>query len=217
LQEGVEKDDGFVSTVQIERIGSMDMPVPVKAVFEDGTEQTGFTLRGLETSTLRFESNARLADVVLDPDGRLAMLDSTRPATTLDLVNRVSDLPWSGAGEKALEIYPELKEVELKRAYSLFKLGLVLCEGGYYPESLETLKKASGVVRRTSMKFATLVWIGHLQDLLGNREEALEFYNRALEFENNRGLWMVHDQYDIRIDRKWVEDRLKTPFTLESK
>ena len=55
-----------------------------------------------------------------------------------------------------------------------------------------------------------LVWMGHLKDLSGKREEALKYYNEALKHDTGRT--MQHDQYGMRISRQWVEERLKTPF-----
>ena len=58
--------------------------------------------------------------------------------------------------------------------------------------------------------FATLVWLGHLNDLNGNREEGLKYYNKALE--NDTGETIQHDQFGLKINRKWVEERLLTQF-----
>jgi hypothetical protein len=60
------------------------------------------------------------------------------------------------------------------------------------------------------MKFAALVWEGHLLDLLGRRTEAVAAYQEALKIPGQPS--MRHDQYGMTIDKKWVEERLKTPF-----
>jgi len=59
--------------------------------------------------------------------------------------------------------------------------------------------------------FTVNAWLGHLQDLLGEREKALDFYREALK--NDTGRTMRHDQWGLKVDRAWVEERLKTPFT----
>jgi hypothetical protein len=56
-----------------------------------------------------------------------------------------------------------------------------------------------------------IVWQGHLFDLLGRREDALRCYRQALA-QGFTGP-MRHDQYNMVIDRKWVEERLAMPFT----
>ena len=69
----------FRSTVMVRRLGTMRMPIPVKAVFEDGSAQTKVTERGLDTDILTFESRARLKEAVLNPEKKLAMLDEPLP------------------------------------------------------------------------------------------------------------------------------------------
>lgn len=93
---------------------------------------------------------------------------------------------------------------------SWFKLGLTLFDGGYYKESFNAFEKFTEFNPPKLDHFAALVWMGHLQDLFGNREEALKYYNEALK--HDIGFTMRHDQWGMKIDRQWVEERLKTPF-----
>jgi hypothetical protein len=53
--------------------------------------------------------------------------------------------------------------------------------------------------------------MGHLKDLLNQRDEAIGYYREALKYES--GDFMQHSQFRMRIDRKWVEKRLQAPFT----
>ena len=48
-------------------------------------------------------------------------------------------------------------------------------------------------------------------DLRGERAQALVHYRRALEFDTGR--YMTHSQFGMRIDRRWIEKRLETPFS----
>jgi hypothetical protein len=59
--------------------------------------------------------------------------------------------------------------------------------------------------------FAAWTWKGHLNDLQGRREEAVACYRKALELDP--GTPLQHSQYSMTIDRRWVERRLRTPFT----
>jgi len=72
----------------------MKMPVPVKAVFEDGSGETKVTERGLDTDVLTFESRSRLKEAVLDPEKKLAMLDEPLAAIS-DEAARVLARGWS--------------------------------------------------------------------------------------------------------------------------
>jgi hypothetical protein len=47
-------------------------------------------------------------------------------------------------------------------------------------------------------------------DLLGRRPEAIQKYHAALAVPGTPQI--RHDQYKMKIDKAWVEDRLKTPF-----
>ena len=71
-----KKQDGdrHVTTVQIERFGTLTMPIPVEARFGDGSAQRATSDRLLRVSALRFESDAPVTEVVLDPDGALPLL-----------------------------------------------------------------------------------------------------------------------------------------------
>lgn len=50
-----------------------------------------------------------------------------------------------------------------------------------------------------------------MKDLMGERENALAHYREALKHDT--GEPMGHGWLRITMDRKWVEERLKTPFT----
>jgi len=62
----------------------------------------------------------------------------------------------------------------------------------------------------TDWAFAALVWQGHLLDLMGRRAEAVTQYQEALKVPGAPK--MQHSQYNLTIDKPWVEERLKTPF-----
>jgi tetratricopeptide (TPR) repeat protein len=121
----------------------------------------------------------------------------------------VNDLPWTDAGGAALDAYRKAVAAGLT-GDTWFKLGLVLFGGGSYPESLESFRALLRNATDASDRFGGLVWQGHLLDLLGRREEALQSYRWALLLPGN--LRMQHDQWGMVIDRKWVQERLSTPF-----
>ncbi|OGD24513.1 MAG: hypothetical protein A2Y69_13425 [Candidatus Aminicenantes bacterium RBG_13_59_9] len=58
-----------------------------------------------------------------------------------------------------------------------------------------------------------LGWMGLLKDLLGRRPEALTYYREALRFDTGQS--MRFDQFKIRMDKDWLEERLKKPFVRE--
>ncbi|MDH4198073.1 MAG: M1 family aminopeptidase [Candidatus Aminicenantes bacterium] len=203
--------DGFVTEVRVEfGPDSIRMPVPVEAAFEDGTRQTMFTDRFSPVSRLRFASRAKLKEARLDPERRLALLADALPKTADELADAVAALDWSGTGESALAIFKNPETAKITTARTFFKLGLLLFDGGFYKESGEAFQKCALLDAEKFNLFAVNAWLGHLQDLLGEREKALEFYREALK--NDTGQTMQHDQWGLRINRAWVEERLKTPF-----
>jgi tetratricopeptide (TPR) repeat protein len=64
------------------------------------------------------------------------------------------------------------------------------------------------------IKFAALGWMGLLKDLARQRPEALGFYREALKCDTGES--MDYRSLRILMDRKWIEERLKEPFTLEA-
>ncbi len=209
--------DRYISEVVIEAaLDSMLMPVSVKVVFEDGTSQVAMTDRLLRRNTLRFESRAKLKDVVLDPEGRLAMLTTPLPAVPEDLPELIGRRPWAGAGKDALKAFELAKNSGLKDANLWFSLGIKLVDPGYYAEAFEAMKHVLEANASKEMNFIALTWLGNLQDLLGHREQALSYYQEALKHDTG-GTAMRHDQWGISINRAWIEERLKTPFKLPGK
>lgn len=202
---------GFVSEVTVEYgLESIRMPVPLRAVFEDGASQVQWTDRFARVNRLRFESRTRLKEVVLDPEGRLAVVKETAPKTGSELADALENLEWTGTGEEALAIFKRPEATEIKDAHAWFKLGLLLFDGRHYPESFDAFKKCGELDRSEGNQFWTLVWLGQLKDLLGERDQAVAFYREALKHDTGRT--MQHDQYGMRINKAWVEERLKTPF-----
>jgi len=209
-QESIKEKDDYISRIKVECLGSLEMPVPVKAVFEDGSSQIQFTDRHFKVNTLKYKSRSKLKKAVIDPDMKLAMLKTPLSVTADDLSEVISQLPWEGAGEDAFKAFEKAKGFKLDKVSLWFKLGLTLFDGGYYKESFDAFQSVTELKPPQLTHFSSLVWMGHLKDLEGNREEALKYYNDALKHDT--GGTMQHSQFGMYINRKWVEERLKTPF-----
>jgi tetratricopeptide (TPR) repeat protein len=87
---------------------------------------------------------------------------------------------------------------------------MVLYDGGHYPEALEAFTRVEALADEDLWSFCALVWQGHVLDLLGRREEAVLKYRQALE--RDTGGTVRHDQYGMKLNRAWVEQRLEVPF-----
>jgi hypothetical protein len=197
----------FNCTVRVERLGLMRMPVTVSARFEDGSEQLAQTERLADLDELKFQAKSPLKEVVLEPGSVVAMIDSPLDRRRT-FAAKVGDMPWTGAGDAAVEAYHQACELKIEDLFTWFKLGLLLYDGRHYPEALEAMSRVGG--SDPDWGFAALVWQGHLLDLLGRRAEAVARYQEALKVPGSPK--MQHSQYKLIIDKTWVEERLKTPF-----
>jgi len=200
----------FDCTVRVERLGAMRMPVTVAARFAEGSEQRIQTDRLADLDELKFTAQSPLKEVVIDPDATVALAEAPSHAQR-ELMAKVNQMPWTGAGEAALKAYRQTRDMKIEDSGLWLKLGMTLYDGRYYPEALDAMMQLAGVPRSDSeLSFTALVWQGHLLDLLGRRAEAVERYQEALKMPGSP--IMRHDQYNLVLNKQWVEERLKTPF-----
>jgi len=206
-QECSPVSGGFECTVRVERAGEMRIPVTVAARFEDGSEQRFQTERLADLDELKLHAKSPLKEVVIEPDAAVALAEApTTPQR--QLIAKIQQMPWTGAGEAALDAYRQAREMKIEDVEFWGKLGLMLYDGRYYPEALEVMARlAQG---DSDWRFAAIVWQGHLLDLLGRRAEAVARYQEALKMPGSPR--MQHSQYSLTIDKPWVEQRLQTPF-----
>jgi tetratricopeptide (TPR) repeat protein len=197
----------FNCTVRVERLGEMQMPVTVAARFEDGSEQRAQTDRLADIDVLTFQAKAALREVVIEPDATVALAHGLYPPQR-ELTAWVGRMPWTGTPRAALEAYREARELKIDDTDTWAKLGMLLYDAQNYLEALEAMTEAAR--SDSSWRFAALVWQGHLLDLLGRRTEAVMRYQEALKIPGSPS--MEHSQYNLIIDKQWVQERLKTPF-----
>jgi tetratricopeptide (TPR) repeat protein len=133
--------------------------------------------------------------------------------TSEELQKEIKSLPWTGAGKRAVELFDKMQALNPTDQDIWMKLGLTLFDGRYYPQALEAFRRLSqlaAAAKDSAGEFVSLVWQGHLLDLLRRREEAVQSYKEALK--KDTGQTMRHDQYGMAVNRQWVEERLKTPY-----
>ncbi|MHC4120727.1 MAG: hypothetical protein ACYSWO_24815 [Planctomycetota bacterium] len=205
-------DDAYISEIEVHRLRDLKMPVPVAARFEDGTTQRAFTNRLRKVDTIYFESQSPLKDVQLDPEQALPLVVPPPPMTAEQLSQAVQDLPWVGAGKRALDVFHEAKKSGLADPDSRFKLALTLYDGKYYEQALDAFSEAQAQAKDDPLRaFVALAWQG---DLLGQRDEALKCYNEALEKSAKPEIAL--GPYGIELlNREWVQKRLAEPFRRE--
>ncbi len=209
--------DRYVSRIRVACSGTMRMPVPVEAVFEDGQRRRAFTERELDVSELRFDSSSPLAAATVDPDGVLPLVVPPPSAEERKLRSRLRDLPWVGVGEEALALWASAQQHGLEDAELVFKLAMLLYDGAYYDEALAGFKRVAATDANPIWAFICEVWQGHVLDLLGRRGDARAHYEAALRLCETQAMPPIrHDQYGIELNREWLRQRLQTPFQRES-
>lgn len=197
----------FDCRVQVERTGGLRTPITIAARFQDGSEQRARTERLADIDEMEFRAKAPLKEVVIEPDSAVALAEA--PETPVKLMAKIRQMPWTGVGAAALEAYRRVRELKITDAGTQGKLALLLYDGRYYQEALDLITQLQQL-EKSDWRFMALVWQGHLLDLLGRRAEAVGRYEEALKMEGSPN--MRHDQYNMTINKQWVEERLKTPF-----
>lgn len=210
-RDSVKEGDGYLSPVKISQLGTMRMPIPVKAIFEDGTDEVRSTDRLLDINILTFKSKSKLKEALLDPEKKLAMLDKPLSPISPEAAERLA-LGWESKDSPA--VYKAVKDEGIQNSDIWYWLGMHLFELGEYPDSFDCFRNVSDLEAGGLYKFAALGWMGILKDRAGKRTEALTHYREALKFDTGES--MRHDQFKITMDRKWVEERLKKPFSLQT-
>jgi len=93
-------------------------------------------------------------------------------------------------------------------ASTWFTLGIKLFTNGYNDQAYKSFSNATD--SSFAICFASYVWMGHIKDIQNQRKEAIIFYQKALTLYP--GFPMQHDQWNLIIDKTWIEERMKTPF-----
>lgn len=202
----------YISSIAVKSVGTLTMPVQVKAVFEDGTEQVKLAHRNLETNILKFESESELKEVVLDPGKRVPMLKEPLP----EIPQKVANLLAFGIPQdtdRALDLFKYQEYLDADDYRSFYRLGRALYDGTHYAEAFECFKNVTETAAYENFKFYSYVWMGTIKDIAGSREKALECYKKALDY--SPGFEHSYDQYGIHMSLEWVKKRLEIPFAIK--
>ena len=216
---GVEEKDcrpdgkgGFVTEVRVKRLGTMSMPMPVQTVFEDGSTQTDLTDRTLAVTTLTFKSRSPLRDVVIDPEKKLARVEKPVPEVSAAAARALA-FGWDS--NDVGKVYDAVKGEPITAPEIWYNLGLDLYAARRLDDAADCFAKVGGLDADPLRKFGALGWLGLLCDLKGRRAEAVAHYKAALAVVPDRPV--KHDGFKITMDKAWIEERLRTPFTPETR
>lgn len=212
-QETSSENGHCETTVKVRRLGTLRMPVPVTALFEDDSRQCLYTDRFLDECSLVFTSKTPLKEVKLDAQGELPLVIPPPDPKIAQLKKDIRNLEFTGEGEKALQLFNKIRNIKLGYYdFPWFRLGLCLYDERHYKEALQAFQNDFDLSSKTTSPylFVTLVWQGHLLDLMNRRNEALTCYKQALQMKP--ASWVRHDQWGMKIGRRWIEKRIESPF-----
>jgi tetratricopeptide (TPR) repeat protein len=94
------------------------------------------------------------------------------------------------------------------------RLGLYLFMADEFAAAADCFAKMAAMHAAGEEKFIALCWLGLLADIAGNRPEAVGFYEEAMRFDPGEGIG--YSSVRLTFDGKWLEERLKTPFSFET-
>jgi hypothetical protein len=128
------------------------------------------------------------------------------------LARQIQSLFKPGAQGDPIRLYERAKAIEGLDTESWFPLGLLLYDAGgrYDTQALDAFVCAEKSARLSLDQYAALVWQGHILDLQGQREQALDRYRRAEAVDYAHEI--SHDQYHMKINGTWIKQRLAEPF-----
>ncbi len=122
---------------------------------------------------------------------------------------------WGKSGsEQIAAVYQPNWLDEITSASDILRIGFALYDVENYEESLKVFVKLEEVaeVGGSENRYAlALIWQGHMLDLLGRRQEAVELYQRVVDMALDSGI--RHDQYGLSYEYSaYAAVRLVAPF-----
>ena len=125
-------------------------------------------------------------------------------------------LRTSGHGHESYlrisSLYSEEWLGQLNHHQPLLQLGYALYDSKRYEEALRVFKKAEEATPEgSSWLVLSLIWQGHMLDLLGRRNEAISFYQRVVDMNDN-SVWQ-QSQFGMKFrPSTYAQERIKEPF-----
>lgn len=141
-----------------------------------------------------------------------------------------SDKPTSEDLQEFMAIYNKLKTQKVDYFESWFVTGATLFAGGLWEQALDCFNRCEQLHRHDDSDFyiMNLVFQGYVYDVWGQRQKALEKYNRALDIVEKHASgagkaginikkknFFKHGGWGLRINYDTIKVRLETPFTKE--
>lgn len=149
---------------------------------------------------------------------QLASLELEQPPSLTDEAMALfMKSSWHG-NEEVIKKFREVLNKTPDNLEVLLYLGLSLYDLKRYSESIDIFKRLMNLTENNKNELIkydwSQIWIGHIHDVLGEREKALSCYRNVLNSNHESGNLMM-GQYNIGpiTAKDWAEKRIKEPFT----
>ena len=178
--------------------------------------RVGLTIKGHKSDsgshyTIKFNLND---DLLAKPEDDA--VDYEEVAMTYNAFEKKAKEILEESGGNTLKAYDFMKEQEYQWPKGWRQMGIQLVEAGHYEQAFECFQWITDNMNRYENPYAicAIVWQGHLLDMQGKRQQAIEKYELALATMKNYGRGPIrHDQWGIVLSRKWIQKRMTDPFT----
>jgi len=194
----------------------------------DGPYDELFVIVLHETAYAVFErlyesGKLQIPEILLHEDNKknsiqLASLELEQPPSLTDEAMALfMKSGWHG-NEEVIKKFREVLNETPDNLEVLLYLGLSLYDIKRYSESIDIFKRLMNLTENKKNELIkydwSQIWIGHIYDVLGEREKALSCYRNVLNSKHESGNLMM-GQYNIGpiTAKDWAEKRIKEPFT----
>ena len=198
--------------LKVKRLGDAKMPMKVKVVYKDGSQQIDSIKEDTIEAEIVFLSKAKKEQVILDPDEELP-LKSRADELEPDMLGYA--LYNAGRYAEAAVKLQEVLRGNPSDPMAQFTLGICLYDSRKYPDAIEAFERASELFDAEAdraWKAWSYIWLGHVHDLGDRRERAVANYEKAIALGSVGKVRF--DQYGIDADAvSWARERLKVPYS----
>jgi tetratricopeptide (TPR) repeat protein len=175
------------------------------SIYDEETEKFFYTLKDFISNLPKTDENK-----LNKYSGYLKQREAKIEADPRTIIRRLN---WGLASSKKLtESYNRewLKTINDFSQYQ--RTGFALYDMDNYKEALFVFEQLAKISAEEPKKVAfSLIWQGHMLDLMGNRDEAIKRYSRACDM-NLDDLWS-HGQYNLQYKLSpYAKERMVKPF-----
>jgi hypothetical protein len=192
-------------------LDTFSMPVQLRVDTEGNPEMKLIYVTGTETQfTEETFGRPKAGGIRIDPNNLI--LKSTPNLRARAAIARGEELAEVGKYYDAVQQYQRALSIQPSRSLANFRMGEAFFYQKNYQASANAFREALATVPEPSEKW-TEVWshlyLGKIFDILGQRERALNEYNKARQTNDNTGA--AQDVVEALIKKPYTEGGMPTP------